>query len=123
MSCSAGDGSSFAGPPIETSDERGFTLDEPTEVDNPIPELPSAGELCAWWSFGHQMSLAVFGRSEPPEVMHAWLEAQGLSSLVSCDVPRSSCYSLDRQPCSVGSSGDCRGPLGVAKLLLRRSIL
>jgi|WetSurMetagenome_2_1015567.scaffolds.fasta_scaffold125087_2 hypothetical protein len=115
--------SNYGGFLLETEDDKGFDLNESTEVDNPIPELPSAGELCAWWSFGHQMSLAVFGRLESPEVMHAWLEAQGLSSLVSCDVPRPACFSLDKEPCSVDSSGDCRGPLGVARLFIRRSIL
>jgi hypothetical protein len=114
--------SSFSGPAIETEDERGFALDGPTVVDNPIPEAEPSDELSSWQACGEQLSVAIFGRVESPWVLRAWLTSQRLPGLVSCDVPRPACYSLDRKPCSVGSSGDCRGPLGVAKLLLRRSI-
>jgi hypothetical protein len=119
----SGDGSSFSGPAIETEDERGFVLDGPTVVDNPAPCLSAADELLAWEAFGHWLSMLVFGRVETVAAMVEWLNSQSLSSLVSCDVARPACYSLDSEPCAVDSSGDCRGPLGVARLFMRRSIL
>jgi hypothetical protein len=115
--------SSFSGPAIETEDERGFALDGPTVVDNPIPESESSDELLSWQVCGEQLSVAIFGRVECPETLLSWLNSQELPALVPCDVPRLPCYSLDRQSCSVGYSVDCRSALGAARLLfVRRSI-
>jgi hypothetical protein len=115
--------SSFSGPPIETEDDKGIELDEATAVDHHPPCCCMSPGLVAWESFGQRLSALVFGRVERPETMLSWLDSQELPELVTCDVPRLPCYSLDRQSCSVGSSADCRSALGAARLLfVRRSI-
>lgn len=101
-------------PQLETEDEKGFELS--TEVDNRPPSDGTDPELIAYLNFGLSVSHLVFGRSATLAELWAWLDSQQLAPLESCDVPRSPCYSLDRNPCQVERSGECSGPLSLVRL-------